>query len=186
MKINAVFITVQALGALVFILNIIGNTKLTTKKVYAYNAICNGLSVIQYSLLGSWTGALCCVIAVARNIVFSKFKKDVPVIVLLIYIALVILLNYRLVHNPLDIVPIVNIIIYAIALWTKKIMNIKVIGVFTCIDGVVYDFINGAYVTVLNEIIDGIVGVRCIYILNKEKKKKTRKRTKKKSKSRTK
>ena len=105
---------------------------------------------------------------------------------MLIYIAIVILLNYKLVHTPLDIVPIVNIIIYAIALWTKKIMNIKVIGVFTCIDGVVYDFINGAYMTVLNEIIDGIVGVRCIYLLNQEKKKKSKKKTKKKSRRRTK
>jgi hypothetical protein len=60
-------------------------------------------------------------------------------------------------------------------------MNIKVIGLLTCIDGVFYDFINGAYVSVLNQVIDGIVGVRCIYILNKEsktKKKKRRSRTK--------
>ena len=180
MKINVVFVIVQLLGALVFILNIIGNTKLSTKKVYIYNGVCNGLSVLQYSLLGSWTGALCCIIAVIRNLVFARFKKDVPLYVLLIYIAIVILLNYRLVYRVLDIVPIVNIIIYAIALWTKKIMNIKIVGVFTCIDGVIYDFINGAYVTVLNEIIDGIVGVRCIYLLKKEKKKKTKKRTNKK------
>lgn len=176
MKINVIFVTVQILGALVFFLNIIGNTKLSTKKVYLYNGICNSLSVIQYCLLGAWTGALCCIIAVLRNIVFSKFKKDVPILALLIYIALVILLNYKVVNNVLDIIPIINIIIYAIALWTKKIMNIKVIGLITCIDGVVYDFINGAYVSVLNQVIDGIVGIRCIYILNKENKKKTKRR----------
>lgn len=186
MKINAIFVTVQILGALVFILNIIGNTKLSTKKVFVYNGVCNSLSVIQYSLLGSWTGALCCIIAVIRNIVFSKFKKDVPLIVILIYIVLVLLLNYRLVHSFLDIIPIVNIIIYAIALWTKKIMNIKIIGVFTCINGVFYDFINEAYVTVLNEFIDGIIGIRCIYILNKENNKKSKKKNKNKSRSRTK
>ena len=37
MKINLIFVTVQILGALVFFLNIIGNTKLSTKKVYLYN-----------------------------------------------------------------------------------------------------------------------------------------------------
>lgn len=181
MKINVVFVIVQILGALVFLLNIYGNTKLSTKKVYIYNGICNGLSVIQYCLLGAWSGALCCIIAVVRNIVFSKFKKNVPVYILLIYIVLVILLNYKIVNGPLDVIPIINIIVYAIALWTKKIMNIKVIGLLTCIDGVFYDFINGAYVSVLNQVIDGIVGVRCIYILNKEsktKKKKRRSRTK--------
>jgi len=181
MKINTIFIVVQILGALVFVLNIIGNTKLSTKKVYAYNAICNGLGIVQYALLGAWTGVLCCFIAVARNFIFSKFKKNVPIIILLIYIVLVILLNYKLVQKPLDIVPIVNIIIYAVALWTKDIMKIKIIGVFTCIDGVVYDFTNGAYMTVLNEIIDGIVGIRCIYLLKKEKNKKKNKGKKKKS-----
>lgn len=176
MKINIIFVTVQILGALVFLLNIIGNTKLTTKKVYIYNGVCNSLSVIQYCLLGAWTGALCCIIAVIRNIVFSKFKKDVPVSALLIYIALVILLNYKVVNNVLDIIPIINIIIYAIALWSKNIMNIKIVGLITCIDGVVYDFINGAYVSVLNQAIDGVIGVRCIYLLNKENKKKKKKR----------
>ena len=175
MEFNTFFIIAQILGALVFILNIIGNTKLTTKKVYAYNTICNGLSIAQYSLLGAWSGALCCLIALIRNFVFAKYKKKVPLYVLLIYIAVVILLNYKLIHNALDLIPVINIIIYAIALWTKDIMNIKVIGVFTCIIGIIYDYTNRAYVTVLNEIIDGIVGIRCISILNKKKRRGKRK-----------
>ena len=51
MKVNTFFIIAQILGALVFILNIIGHAKLTTKKVYLYNSICNALSIAQYSLL---------------------------------------------------------------------------------------------------------------------------------------
>ena len=163
------FICAQILGALVFTINIIGNTKLTTRKVYIYNGICNGLSTIQYCLLGAWTGALCCVIALLRNIVFAKFKKKVPLYVLLIYIALVILINFKFVNNILDIIPLINIIVYAIALWTKDIMKIKVVGIFTCVIGVIYDFNNKAYVTVLNEIIDGIIGVRCVILLRRKK-----------------
>lgn len=170
MKVNTFFIIAQILGALVFILNIVGHAKLTTKKVYLYNSICNALSIAQYSLLGAWSGALCCLIALIRNFVFARFKKRVPLYVLLIYIGIVVLLNFKLVHNILDVIPVINIIIYAIALWTKDIMKIKIIGVFTCIIGIIYDYTSKAYVIVLNEIIDGIVGIRCISILNRDKK----------------
>lgn len=168
MKYDVFIICAQVLGALVFILNIIGQTKLSTKKVYIYNSICNALCVVEYGLLGAWSGALCCLIALIRNIVFSKFKKKVPLYVLLIYISIVIICNFGLVHNALDVIPVVNVILYAIALWTKDIMNIKVIGIFTCIIGVIYDFTSKAYVTVLNEIIDGIIGIRCVLLLRKE------------------
>ena len=167
---NVCFIIAQVLGILTFVLNTIGHTKLTTKKVYAYNAICNGIGVLEYLLLGAFSGALCCFIACARNFVFSRYKEKVPLYVLLIYIVLVIVLNYKLVNNVFDIIPIINIILYAVALWTKDIMKIKKTGLFTFITGVIYDFNKRAYATVLTEIIDGIIAVRCIIILNKKKK----------------
>ena len=165
---DVLFICAQIIGGLVFLLNIICHAKLTTKKVYIYNGIINGLCTVQYCLLSAWSGALCCFIALIRNIVFSKYKNKVPLYVLIIYILVVILLNYKLVHNILDIIPIINIIIYAIGLWTKDIMKIKKIGFFTCLIGIIYDFNKKAYVTVLNEIIDGIIGIRCIFILKKK------------------
>ena len=163
------FIIAQILGITVFILNIIGNTKLTTKKVYKYNSICNGISIIQYSLLTAWSGAICCLIALTRNKVFGKFKDKIPLYVLLVYIMITLILNAKFINTPLDIIPVVNIIIYAIGLWTKDIMKIKKVGIFTCIIGIIYDYSKGAYATVLNEIIDGIVGIRCVFILNKNK-----------------
>ena len=135
---NSALIIANILGGVIFLLNIISNAKLTTKKVYIYNALCNGLSIIQYLLLSAWTGVICCIIAVVRNIVFALFKKEVPFVVLAIYIVLVLLLNYKLVNSVIDIVPIINITIYAVALWTKKIRNIKVVGIITCATGIIY------------------------------------------------
>ena len=172
MNINICFIIAQVLGTIIFILNIVGSTKLTTKKVYTYNSICNGLTIIEYSLLGAYSGALCCFIAVVRNFIFAKFKKKVPIYVLLIYITLVVILNLKLIKGPLDIIPIVNIIMYAMALWTKDIMNIKIVGIYTCVTGIVYDIKKGAYISVLNQLIDGIVGILCVIKLMSKKKRK--------------
>lgn len=166
---DILFIIAQIIGALVFVIKIVGYTKITTRQVYIYNGVCNALAAIQYTLLGALTGALCCLIALLRNIVFSRFKNKIPVYILLIYIGLVIVLNITLINGALDILPMINIILYAYGLWTKDIMTIKIMGLFTCFTGAIYDYNSRAYVTVLNEIIDGIIAVRCIYILKKKK-----------------
>ena len=164
------FVLAQILGGLVCVLNIIGSTKMTADKVFKYNYICNFIAAAQYCLLGAWAGAMCCFVAVLRNFVFNKYKPRAPIYILVVYIIIVIASNYNFIHSPLDVIPVANVIIYAIALWTKDIMQMKVIGVYTCVSGFFYDFNNRAYVTVINELIDGTVGIRCIYLLRKRKK----------------
>ena len=44
---NSAFIIAQVLGGFIFLLNVLAHAKLTTGKVYLYNGLCNGLSVIQ-------------------------------------------------------------------------------------------------------------------------------------------
>ena len=163
------FITAQVLGISIFFLNAIGHSKLTTKKVYKYNNICNGLSIIQYCLLGAYSGAVSCFIAVVRNFVFSKFKKKVPFYVLLIYIIIVLIISVNVVKTPFDLIPISNIILYAVGLWTKDIFKIKILGIYTCVSGFIYDFNKKAYASVLNEIVDGVIGVRSLIILKRKK-----------------
>ncbi|MCR5223659.1 MAG: YgjV family protein [Bacilli bacterium] len=162
------FIIAQVFGVCIFILNIITFSYKETNKVLLFNGLANALSIIQYILLGAYTGALCCTIAVTRNVIFSKFKDKVPVIYLIIYVVLVIIINASFVKSIIDIIPIINIIIFAIALWTKKIKLIKVVGIFTCVDGVFYDFVKKAYTSIINEVIDGVVGVICLLRIKKD------------------
>ena len=169
---NNPFIIAQILGVVIFIINTYGLTKLTTSKVSFYNGLANGLSAIQYFLLGAYSGAVCCIIATLRNIVFSRFKKKIPLYILIIYIILVLVLNIKLIHSSLDIIPIFNIIVFAIMLWTKDIWNIKVFGVLSCVDGIVYNLRKGAYASILSDIISGIIGVRCLLLLYKKDNKK--------------
>lgn len=159
---NILFIIAQVIGVVSFVLNILTFSKDTTNKVLLFNGLGNFLGVVQYLLLGAYTGALCCTIAVIRNIIFSRFKKDIPIIYLIIYIVLVLVLNVPLVHHVVDIIPIFNITIFAVALWTKNILYIKYVGIFTCIDGVMYDFLMKAYTAIINELIDGFVGIRSL------------------------
>ena len=169
-NIDYIFLLAQILGIIGFILAVVGSNELTTKKVFKYNILCNIFYTIQYALLGGYSGAICCFIAIIRDIIFSRFKKKIPLYLLLIYIVIVILINYSFIHNVFDIIPVLNIIAFAIALWSKDILNIKIIGAFTCFLGVIYDFKEKAFTTIIKEIIDGLVGLRSIIILKKRKK----------------
>ena len=162
------FIVAQVFGVCIFILNVLTFTKKETNKVLLFNGLANLLSMAQYILLGAYTGALCCAIAVTRNAIFSRFKDKVPIVYLIIYIILVIIINFTFINSIVDIIPIINIIVFATALWTKKIKLIKVAGIFTCVDGVFYDFIKKAYTSIMNEVIDGVVGVISLSRIKKD------------------
>lgn len=167
---NMMFICAQLIGVLVFIFTLVGSSKLTAKEVLKYNALTNFLAIIQYVLLGAYSGAICSFVAGIRDIIFTKYKKKIPLYILLIYIALVILINYSFIHNVFDIIPVINIIVFAIALWSKEIMSIKIVGIYTCVSGVIYDFKERAFAAVVKELIDGFVGLRSLLILKKKKK----------------
>lgn len=169
---NTLFIIAQILGVLSFISAIISSAKTSTDKVLFYNGLGNTIASVQYLLLGGYTGALCCIIAAVRNIVFAKFKDKVPLHVLVFYLIVVVLINFPLVHSIIDVLPIFNIMIYAIALWTKKILTIKVGALSTFVTGILYDFSNKAYTSMLTQVIDGVVGTVSLIIVLKEKKKK--------------
>jgi hypothetical protein len=153
------FIIAQIFGVVIFVINVLTFSKKETNKVLFFNGVANALSMTQYLLLGAFTGALCCAIAVTRNVIFSRFKSDVPIIYLIIYIILVLVINISFINRAVDIIPMINIIIFAIALWTKNIKLIKVAGIFTCVDGVFYNFVEKAYTSIVNEIVDGVVGI---------------------------
>ena len=168
---NFNFIVAQVFGVLVFIAGILSYYKNNTKEVLIYNGISNTLCALQYLFLGAYTGALCCIIATTRNIVFSRFKKDIPVIYLIIFIAILLLTNFKLVNNVVDVIPIINVFIYSIALWTKDIFSIKKMSLIACIDGVVFNLYKGAYIGVVYEIVFSCAVVKSYRELLKEQKK---------------
>lgn len=168
---NFNLILAQVFGVLVFITGFLSYKKNDTKEVIIYNGLANGFCAIQYMLLGAYTGVLCLVIAVIRNIIFSRFKKDIPVIYLVLFIIILIITNFKLVGSPIDIIPIINVFLYTIALWTKDIISIKKISLLACIDGVVFNLYKQAYIGVIYEIVFAYAVVKSYRELRKEQKK---------------
>jgi hypothetical protein len=165
MDINFFFIAAQVVGVIEFVFNVIGNLKMTTKKILIYNSICSALAILQYCLLGAWAGIACCAAVIIRNIIFSRYKKKIPVSILLLFIAVAIALNIPTIHNVFDALLLANIVAYSIALWTKNVLAIKVVGLATCFTCAAYNYVNGAFAAILSNAVIAIVYIRCIYDL---------------------
>ena len=175
MSAETLFVLAQIVGVVEFLFNVIGNAKLTPKKILFYNSVCSALAILEYCLLGAWTGIACCVAVILRNVIFSRYKKKIPLYVLLIFIVVAVALNIPTIHNVFDALLMLNIVAYATALWTKNVMAIKVVSLITEIPCIMYNFVNQAYVVILSNLVIGFVLIRSIYQLKKKPQKKTKK-----------
>lgn len=151
-------IIAQIVGAISLIFNIISTQQNTKEKIFLFNGISNVACIIQYLLLGATTGAISSVIATTRNIVFSRFKKKIPIIVLIVYLIIAISFNAIAVDSIYDIIPIINICLYGIGIYQKDIRVLKCIIVIVGITGFTYDAINMAFVSMINQLISATAG----------------------------
>lgn len=106
-------------------------------KILISGIIATIISSISYLLLGAYTGMAMCFVAIIRNLLFSKNKKNILnliLIFLLTIISSVITFNsYFCLFN------IIATLIYTYALWQKNTKTYKLLGIFVNMLMIVYD-----------------------------------------------
>lgn len=139
------------------------------KKILIYNGIGNLFCGIQYFLLNAITGAVCSIAAILRNIFFYDEKKRAPLIVLLIYFIFVYACGFGNYSDILSYVPVLLVIIYTLALYSKKVLVIKYSVILICLLEIIYDITCSAYVGIIYCVIDIIlVTISLIKMKNKK------------------
>lgn len=152
------FILAQIVGVFIVIFNGISAFQKKKDKLMLYNAVSNFLCCVQYLLLGAYTGIICCLIAVIRNIVFSKYKI-VPMYIFVIYVVISLVANIPFIHGIIDILPIIAIVVYAYALRQSKVKEIKKSLIVSGICGLIYDINQRAYSGLLLNLTDLVGGI---------------------------
>lgn len=148
----------QIFGILAVIFFIISTQKNTKGQILIYNGLANAMAAIQYVFLNAWTGVISMIIAILRNIVFSRYKQ-VPLYILIIYLVIAIGFNLTLYDGILSLVPMIKIVIYAIGIYQKDVKVLKIIMLISCIISIAYDAINLAIVSMINQVISSIAGI---------------------------
>jgi len=157
------------------IIGLISDKATDPKKIYFYNGIFNILCAILYFLLNAITGAITSILAIFRNILFYKYGKKLPLMVLIIYLLITTILNLTVYEGIVSLIPIVLVTIYTIGLYLNNIKKFKICCIIVNILEIFYDFFYSAYVGIFFCIVAIIL---LIISLNKIKKRK-RKRLKK-------
>ena len=118
---------------------------LDSRRITMYNGVANIFLGISYLFLNALTGAICSFICILRNFIFYKFKNKLPILVLLLYFAIVIALNIKEIHILIDIIPLLLVIIFGSALYYQDPLKIKYAGIIVSLLEIIYDYYYKSY-----------------------------------------
>lgn len=157
-----------------FIFNLTGTQKNKKGQILLFNGIANVMSCIQFILLGAWTGAISCILAATRNVVFSLFKKKIPLLIFIFYVFIVIILNIPAITSLISIIPVAAIILYGYGLYQKDVSVLKIITIIVNVSCLIYNIYNYAFVSAISDSvasISAIIGFIRYYCIIKSDKK---------------
>ena len=159
------FIVAQIIGILLIILNVISMQLKKKKNIVFVLLLINLLAAINLMMLGSYTGSIICFFAVIQiiiNNIFERKDKEIPKVILGIYIIISIICGVITYKTIFDVLPIISSILFTITIIQKKEKNIRRIHLINMSLWVVYDFISAAYTNVISDsitLVSDLVGI---------------------------
>lgn len=153
-------------GFLVIISNVMAMQMKNKKQIIFCYILANLFSSINFYLLKSYSGAIICLFAIVQTFInnyFEKMKKDVPKVLITLYIIISIILGAITFNKYIDIMPIVCSILYTIIILQKKETNIRKIALINIIIWVLYDILCKAYALVISDLITTVSTIIGIY-----------------------
>lgn len=148
------FITAQIFGILVIIANVLSMQMKKKKQIIFMFILANLFSAINFVLLQSYSGAIICIFAIVQtfiNKVFENKDKQVPKIVVGIYIIISIILGAITFKGYIDIVPIICSILYTLTIVQDEEKNIRRISLVNIILWILYDIVCQAYTAAISD-----------------------------------
>ena len=96
-------------------------------KILIYGIIATIISSVSYVLLNAYTGMAMCFVAIIRNLIFTKNKKNV--LNLMLIILLTIIASAFTFNSYFCLFNICATLIYTYALWQKNTKTYKLLGI---------------------------------------------------------
>jgi hypothetical protein len=119
------------------------------KKILIYNGISNLFIAIEYFLLGAFTGGICNLVAILRNIYIHNSKEKVHIVVLISYFLFLIAVNFSSFNSWISVLPVLLVMMYTAAINTKKVKLIKYAVIVAYALEIIYDIYYMAYISVV-------------------------------------
>ena len=136
------------------------------KQILFFQILDSSFDILQYFLLGAYTGSLISFLGATRAYTFSKTdNKCFLVLFLLLYtIASIITFN-----GLISIIPLIAALIYTTVTWNKKEKNIRLFSILVFVLWFIYDILVQAYVSSVTDIVLIISNTMAFYKLDIKK-----------------
>lgn len=165
----------QIVGILAILFFALSPQQKTKKKVLIFQAFSSVLYAIQYILLGAFSAAATNTIGLIKNLVFysyTKEDKDIPVLALVIYSAIIIVSGILTFNGILSVFPIILSLFYAYGVWQSNLKIYRGISVIGAIAWIIYNFAVGAYVSVIGNAFQLFSAIIAVWRLDVKKSRK--------------
>lgn len=168
-------ILAQVVGILAIVVFAISPHQKTKKRVLIFNIISCLLYATQYLLLGAFSAAATNIIGAAKDRVFYEYenkKKDIPIMVLLIYIVILVISGILTYTNIFSVFPVLLSSLSAYGVWQKNLKVYRNIVVINSASWLIYNFVVGAYVGAIGnafQICSAIVAIIRLDVIKNKK-----------------
>ena len=147
------------------------------KNIITLNAISRVLYIIQYFLLGAYSGAVLDILGTVSSVLAQNKDKEIikkRLLFFIIFVNVAILAaGLILCRNIYDLLPIAGVILNTIAFWITKEKIIRIVSLAAAPFWLIYNLISLAYGSAIGDILTAISIIVAIwrYDIRKEKNK---------------
>lgn len=147
-------IITQVIGFVAFLLAVLTFQSNKHKNITLIKCASDALFVVQFIMLGAYTGAMMNGIGCVRNIVYARLvdkKKDVKIAVI-IFSIVVIVSGIATWNGPISLLAICGKLLSTLSYAFKNPKNVRRMTIPVCLVWGIYDLICGSWAGVLTEI----------------------------------
>ena len=120
------------------------------KKILFFQTLDSTFDIIQYSLLGAYTGSLISLLGATRAYTFSKTNNK---FFLFLFLLLYVIASIITFNGLISFLPLIAALVYTIVTWNKKEKNIRIFSILVFFLWLIYDILVKAYISSITDII---------------------------------
>ncbi len=156
---NLIVNIVSVISIFLFIISVQFKNKKDILIIQTLSSICY---MIVYFLLKAYSGATIELVEQTKNIVFIEYEKnnkDIPLLVLLLFIGLLIIITILTYNGLNSIMPLIIYILYFLSSYFKNPKTIRTTMILWAIIWMLYNYSIGAYLMIIGNILEIISAV---------------------------
>lgn len=140
-------------------------------EILIFQLLANILYSIQYFLLGFFSTGTLNIVSSCRSLFFAinaKKNKENPLWLLILILSLIFIVAMIFCNSFISLIPVLATILYSISSWQNNTRYLRIVFIICAILYAFYNFIAGAYISLIGNWFEVISGTLAIYRFQKE------------------